>query len=222
MKVPELVSGIFIGGFQEENESNPGSGAKTSPAGACSDAEVCASATGGPSHWALQNHKHYQSAYFLYKIDNMSKNQKGLAHIGIILLAVVAIFICWIAVLVVNHNRHSKQAKADLDSNFASIKLPAGCTEDKRYYVKPGIDTRSSWKVYYLCSADINTIYDELKANAKSTGFTIGRDSANYNSRTHSLQSVNLILTKNGYHAIYYLSDSGNSKREVDLEFEKI
>jgi hypothetical protein len=100
--------------------------------------------------------------------------------------------------------------------------LPTGCIDDKKYYVKPGIDTRSSWRVYYICNTDINTIYNGIKTNASTAGYTIGRDKATFNSQTHSLQSVNLTLTKNGYQAIYYLSDYNKPKPEVDLEFEKI
>jgi hypothetical protein len=150
----------------------------------------------------------------------MNKNQKGFGHIGLGLLMVAVALVCWITFLAANNSRHSKQAKDDLDRNFASLKSPTGCTEDKRYYVKPGIDTRSSWRVYYSCSSEINAIYDELKTDAKSSGYTAERDSPNYD-RSHLLQSVNLTLLKNGYVARYYLEDYNNPKRMLDLEFQK-
>jgi ketosteroid isomerase-like protein len=45
MKVPELVSGIFIGGFQKENESNTDSGAKEPRTEACFEHGDCAFAS---------------------------------------------------------------------------------------------------------------------------------------------------------------------------------
>jgi len=81
-----------------------------------------------------------------------------------------------VVVLTVRFNWNDNRSKQLLAKEVTALTVADGCTEKYRTYIPGGVDTNSSWHVYYICNTTGGAAYGTIHGALVARGYTAKED----------------------------------------------